>query len=102
MWKNEEQKMSRKKLWTKTAEQIKCKYTGIKLTEADSKRDNSRAFYKLPNGEYLSRSSKAMKEYLDETFPEKVEHDGHNVDKDGEPLLHEKYSDTLKWLYDKK
>ena len=101
MWKNEEKEMSRKKLWTKTAEQIKCKYTGIKLTEADSKRDNSRAFYKLPNGEYMSRSTKAMKQYLDETFPDRVEHDGTNTNKDGEPLLHEKYKDVIARLYDK-
>ena len=60
--------MSRKKLWTKTAKNIKCKYTGIKLTEVDNKQHNSRAFYKLPNGEYLSRSTEAMKKYLDDKY----------------------------------
>ena len=99
MW--EVEKMSRKKLWTKTAEKIKCKYTGIKLTQADNKRHNSRAFYKLNNGEYLSRSTEAMKQYLDETFPDRVEHDGTNTNKEGEPLLHEKYKDVIARLYDK-
>ena len=93
--------MSRKKLWTRTANKIKCKYTGVKLTQADYKKHNSRAFYELGNGEYLSRSTEAMKKYLDDKYPHKVEHDGDNVDKDGKPLLHEKYSDTIKWLYDK-
>ena len=99
MW--EVEKMSRKKLWTKTAEKIKCKYTGIKLTQADNKRHNSRAFNKLNNGEYLSRSTEAMKQYLDETFPDRVEHDGTNTNKEGEPLLHEKYKDVIARLYDK-
>ena len=84
-----------------TAEKIKCKYTGRKLIEADSSRDNSRAFYKLPNGEYMSRSTEAMRKYLDEKYPERVEHEGSNVDKEGKKLLHEEYKDVLARLYEK-
>tara|TARA_Y100000593_G_C4130530_1_gene247129 strand:+ start:238 stop:525 length:288 start_codon:yes stop_codon:yes gene_type:complete len=91
-------KRNRKKLWTKTAKEIKCKYTGIRLTEADNKKHNSRAFYKLENGEYMSRSTEAMKQYLDDRY-ERVEHDGHNVDKNGEALLHEKFRETIADLY---
>ena len=89
---------NRKRLWTKTAQKIKCKFTGLKLTEADNKRHNSRAFYKLDNGEYMSRSTEAMKQYLDERY-ERVEHDGHNVDKDGKKLLHEEYQTIIAKLY---
>ena len=91
----------RKKVWTKTATAIKCKFTGIKLNEVDNKKHNSRAFYKLPNGEYLSRSTEAMRKYLDEKYPERVEHEGCNVDKEGKKLLHEEYKDVLARLYDK-
>ena len=92
--------MARKKLFTKTASQVKCKYTGIKLTEADNKKHNSRAFYELGNGEYMSRSTEAMQKYLDDKY-ERVEHDGSNVDSDGNKLMHEQYKDILKKLYDK-
>ena len=54
-------KKNRLKAMSSTAQKIKCKVTGLKLIEADSSRDNSRAFYKLPNGEYLSRNTEAMK-----------------------------------------
>lgn len=87
-------KNNRKKLWTKTAKKIKCKYTGIKLNQANSKIHNSRAFYELGNGEYMSRSTQAMKMYLDEKY-ERVEHDGTNSNKEGEPLIHEKYKDII-------
>jgi hypothetical protein len=92
--------MSRKKLWTKTAKNIKCKYTGVKLTEADNTKHNSRAFYELGNGEYMSRSTKAMQKYLDDKY-ERVEHDGTNMDKEGEPLYHERFKDILVKLSDK-
>ena len=36
----------RKKVWTKTAEAIKCKYTGLKLNQAVKSKTNSRAFKK--------------------------------------------------------
>ena len=91
----------RKKVWTKTATAIKCKFSGIKLNEVDNNKHNSRAFYKLPNGEYLSRSTEAMRKYLDEKYPERVEHEGSNVDKEGKKLLHEEYKDVLARLYDK-
>ena len=88
--------MSRKKVWTKTADRIKCKATGLKLTEALKSKHNSRAFYKLGNGEYLSRSTEAMRKYLDEQFPNRVEHEGENVDSNGEPSLDEQYQKLCK------
>ncbi len=93
--------MTRKKLFTKTASKVKCKYTGIKLNEADNTKHNSRAFYELGNGEYMSRSTEAMRKYLDEKF-QRVEHDGTNIDADGQPLTHEKYKDIIASLYDNK
>ena len=74
--------MSRKKVWTKTAEAIKCKYTGLKLNQAVKSKVNSRAFKKLPNGEYMSLSNKAVKQHLDELSPNEVEHEGDNFIKD--------------------
>ena len=93
--------MARLKLMKSTSETITCKYTGIKLIEADKSKHNSRAFYKLPNGEYMSRSTEAMKKYLDEQYPERVEHEGCNVDAEGKELFNEKYRDTLRKLYEK-
>lgn len=93
--------MARMKLMKKTAEKIKCKYTGLQLNQANKKKHNSRAFYKLPNGEFMSRSTEAMRKYLDEQFPERVENEGTNVDSNGEPLIEEKYRDTLAKLYGK-
>ena len=72
----------RKKVWTKTAEAIKCKYTGLKLNQAVKSKTNSRAFKKLPNGEYMSLSSEAVKQHLDELYPNEVEHEGDNFIKD--------------------
>ena len=91
----------KKKVFETTASQIKCKITGLQLNQADKKRYNSRAFYKLPNGEYLSKSTSAMKKYLDEMYPEQVENEGCNVDKEGKKLIHEEHRDVLKRLYDK-
>ena len=90
--------MARMKLLKETSEKIKCKYTGLPLNQADKQRHNSRAFYKLPNGEFMSRSTEAMRKYLDEQFPERVENEGCNVDKEGEPLLNEKYRDVIERL----
>ena len=75
----------RKKLWTKTAQAVKCKYTGINLTQALKKPHNSRAFKKLPNGEYMSLSNEAIRQHLDEIYPNEVEHDGDNFLKDTDP-----------------
>ena len=83
--------MNRKKVWTKTAKNIKCKATGLKLTEANKSKHNSRAFYKLGNGEYLSRSNEAMRKFLDDKYPDRVEHDGENLDEKGKPSLDEQY-----------
>ena len=77
--------MKRNKLWTKTASKVKCKYTGIKLNQALKHKHNSRAFKKLPNGEYMSLSSEAMRKHLDELYDTEVEHDGENFIKDVEP-----------------
>ena len=79
--------MNRKKLWTKTAKAIKCKYTGIDLTQAVKKHHNSRAFKKLPNGEYMSLSSEAVKQHIDEIYPNEVEHEGENFLKDTDPEI---------------
>ena len=87
--------MARMKLLKETAAKIKCKYTGLQLNMADKVKHNSRAFYKLPNGEYLSRSSEAMQKYLDEQFPDRVENEGTNIDKEGEPLHNEKWNDLV-------
>ena len=90
------EKKNRLQAMSSTAKKIKCKYTGLKLIEADSKRDNSRAFYKLPNGEYMSRSTEAMRKYLDEQFSDRIEHDGTNIDKrTGEPQIDEKFKDVI-------
>jgi len=92
-------KKNRLKAMSSTAQKIKCKATGLKLIEADSSRDNSRAFYKLPNGEYLSRNTEAMKKYLDEKFPQRIEHDGTNIDRHtGEAQINEKYHDIIRKL----
>ena len=87
--------MARMKLLKETAEKIKCKYTGLQLNMADKVKHNSRAFYKLPNGEFMSRSTEAMRKYLDEQFPERVENEGTNVDKEGEPINNEKWNDLV-------
>ena len=42
-----------------------------------------------------------MIKYLDEKYPEQVENEGCNVDKDGRKLIQEKFRDTIKDLYDK-
>ena len=89
----------KKKVFESTAEQIKCKVSGLKLNEADKKRDNSRAFYKLPNGEYLSKSTSVMKKYLDDLFPEQVENEGINKDKvTGGEQIKERYRETIEKL----
>ena len=49
----------------------------------------------------MSRSTEAMKKYLDEQYPERVEHEGCNVDAEGKELFNEKYRDTLRKLYEK-
>ena len=91
--------MNRKKLWTKTAKAIKCKYTGIDLTQAVKKHHNSRAFKKLPNGEYMSRNTEAMRKFCDEQFSDRIEHDGTNRDRHtGEPQISEKYNDVIRRL----
>ena len=72
----------KKKVWTKTAESIKCQVTDLKLNQALKHKHNSRSFYKLPNGKYLSKSTEAMKKYLDILYPEQVEHEGENYLKD--------------------
>ena len=74
-------------MWTKTAEVVKCKYTGIKLTQALKHKHNSRAFKKLPNGEYMSLSGEAMRKHLDELYENEVEHDGENFIKDTDPAI---------------
>ena len=76
--------MNRKKVWTKTAEAIKCKYTGVKLNQAFKTKHNSRAFKKLPNGEFMSLSTDAVRKHLDELYPNEVEHDGDNFLKDND------------------
>ena len=92
-------KKNRLQAMSSTAKSIKCKYTGLKLIEADSKRDNSRAFYKLPNGEYLSKSTSVMKKYLDDLFPEQVENEGINKDKvTGGEQIKERYRETIEKL----
>ena len=91
----------KKKVFKKTAEIIECKLTGLKLNQADKRRHNSRAFYRLPNGEFLSKSTTAMKKYLDEKFPEQVENEGTNVDSEGNPLLEEKHRDLIARLNNK-
>ena len=79
--------MKRNKLWTKTASKVKCKYTDITLTQALKHKHNSRAFKKLPNGEYMSLSSEAMRKHLDELYDTEVEHDGENFIKDTDPKV---------------
>ena len=74
--------MSRKKVWTKTAKAIKCKYTGVKLNQALKQQHNSRAFKKLPNGEFMCLSNEAMRKHLDELYESEVEHEGDNFIKD--------------------
>ena len=89
----------KKKVFESTAGQIKCKISGLKLNQADKDRDNSRAFYKLPNGEYLSKSTSAMKKYLDDLFPEQVENEGINKDKvTGDEQIKERYRETIEKL----
>jgi len=89
----------KKKVFESTAAKIKCKISGLKLNEADKDRDNSRAFYKLPNGEYLSKSTSTMKKFLDEMFPEQVENEGINRDKvTGNEQIKEKYRETIEKL----
>ena len=78
---------NRTKLWTKTAKAIECKYTGVKLTQALKHKHNSRAFKKLPNGEYMSLSNEAIKQHLDEIYPNEVEHDGENFINDTDPKV---------------
>ena len=86
----------RKKVWTKTATAIKCKFTGIKLNEVDNKKHNSRAFYKLPNGEYMCKSAVSMKKHLEELYPEQLEHEGQNLNAEGELSSREKYLELCK------
>ena len=89
----------KKKVFESTAGQIKCKISGLKLNQADKDRDNSRAFYKLPNGEYLSKSTTTMKKYLDDLFPEQVENEGINKDKvTGGEQIKERYRETIEKL----
>jgi len=85
MWKEYEEQKMRKKLWTKTAKAVKCKYTDIDLTQAVKKHHNSRAFKKLANGEYMSLSNEAMRKHLDELYDTEVEHEGENYLKDTDP-----------------
>ena len=88
--------MSRKKIWTKTAESVKCKYTGIALNEALKHKHNSRAFYKLPNGEYMCKSDEAMKKHMEELYPEQLEHEGQNLNAEGELSNRERYYELCK------
>ena len=86
----------RKKVWTKTAESIKCKYTGIKLNQALKHKHNSRAFWDLGNGEFMCKSDEAMKKHLEELYPQQLEHDGQNLNAEGELSSREKYLELCK------
>tara|TARA_Y100001973_G_C5063146_1_gene263746 strand:- start:327 stop:599 length:273 start_codon:yes stop_codon:yes gene_type:complete len=74
----------RRKVYTKTAKVIECKYTGVKLNQAIKKHHNSRAFKKLPNGEFMCLSNEAMRKHLDELYSNEVEHEGDNFIKDND------------------
>ena len=89
----------KKKVFESTAGKIKCKVSGLHLNQADSKRHNSRAFYKLPNGEFLSKDTDTMKKFLDEMYPEQVENEGINKDKvTGGEQIKERYRETIEKL----
>lgn len=90
------------KVWKDTAEKIKCKYTGVSMLNADSKKQNSRQFKKDKNGNYIHLSYESLLAYASERLSEETyEHDGTNLDKDGQPLDHEKWNDMLARLRDK-
>ena len=53
----------------------------------------------LPNGEYMSRNTEAMRKFCDEQFSDRIEHDGTNRDRHtGEPQISEKYNDVIRRL----
>ena len=84
------------KVFKSSAEKIECAATGLKLINADITKHNSRSFWKLPDGKFLSKSSEAMKKYLDEQFENSVEHEGRNLDSDGSENHRERYLELCK------